>query len=64
MIQWPMFRIQQYNLVELAYSLLATSDVVVNQKVPRLCFTGAIVGMQRLQARYASECKVPNKREK
>ena len=33
---------------------------MVNYKVPRLFVTGAIGDIQRLQVRYASECKVPN----
>ena len=30
--------------------------------MPRLFFPGAIGDIQRLQVRYASECKVPNER--
>ena len=32
--------------------------------MPRLFFTGCIGDIQWLQVRYASECKVPNKRGK
>ena len=32
--------------------------------MPRLFFTGDIGEIQRLQVRYAPECKVPNKRRK
>ena len=40
------------------------SDVVVNEKVPRLFFAGYIGDIQSLQVRYASLYKVPNKKGK
>ena len=51
-------------LVKYIMQFLVRSDVAVNEKLLRLFFPGAVGDIQRLQARYASECKVPNEGEK